>query len=279
MNGQQRRAGAADDVPLKSYQTILEQEIVQADEELGRPAKGLLVSGLLAGIGVGVSGFLVAVADTLSFGVLAEPVHALLLANAFTVGFIIVVLGRTDLFTEYTTIAILPVLTGEAPVHKLVRLWSFVYAANLVGAAAFSAFTAFIAPGLGSVATESLGRIAAPLLAPSLTVILFSSLVAGWLMGLLSWLVTAGRDTISQIFFVWLVTFTIGLGGLHHSITGSAEVLAAVFVGAGVSLSDFGRFLVLTTLGNAAGGIVFAVLIRYSLIIRRSSEPHHAARG
>jgi formate-nitrite transporter family protein len=95
------------------------------------------------------------------------------------------------------------------------------------------------------------------------TVILLSGVLAGWLMGLLSWLVAASRDTISQVFMVWLVTFVIGLAHLHHSVAGSAEVLAGVFSGQGATAGDFLHFLSASTLGNAVGGIVFVAVIKY----------------
>ena len=82
-------------------------------------------------------------------------------------------------------------------------------------------------------------------------------------MGLLSWLVAASRDTIGQIFIVWLVTFAIGFLHLHHCMAGTAEVLAGVFTGEGADLGDFGKFLLWSTVGNAAGGIVFVALIKY----------------
>ena len=93
--------------------------------------------------------------------------------------------------------------------------------------------------------------------------ILVSAILAGWLMGLVSWLVTAGRDTISEIVFVWLVTGTIGLAHFHHCIVGSVEVLAAVFAGQGTTLADFGHFLLFSTLRNVIGGVFFVALVKY----------------
>jgi formate/nitrite transporter FocA (FNT family) len=94
-------------------------------------------------------------------------------------------------------------------------------------------------------------------------VILLSAVLAGWLMGLLSWLVAASRDTISQIVIVWLVTVTIGFCHLHHSVVGTAEALAGIFSGSGVTFADFGRSLGLSTLGNALGGFFFVALIKW----------------
>ena len=83
------------------------------------------------------------------------------------------------------------------------------------------------------------------------------------MMGLLSWLVAAGRDTISQIVVVWLITTAIGLANLHHVILGTAEVLAGAFSGQGVGMADVGRFVLWATLGNALGGAVFVAPVKY----------------
>jgi formate/nitrite transporter FocA (FNT family) len=93
---------------------------------------------------------------------------------------------------------------------------------------------------------------------------LMSGVLAGWLMGLLSWLVAAARDTISQLVIIWLVTTTIGLGHLHHAVVGSVEVLAGVFVSQELTAGDFGHFLLWTTLGNALGGPIFVALLKYT---------------
>ena len=93
--------------------------------------------------------------------------------------------------------------------------------------------------------------------------------LAGWLMGLMAWLVSACRDTISQIVIVWLVATSIGLAKLPHAIVGSAEVLSALFADQGVTWPQFARFLALTTLGNGIGGVVFVAVLKYG----------HSSRG
>jgi formate-nitrite transporter family protein len=260
---------ASDDAPLKPYRTILTQEVEQATEELDRPVTGLAVSGCLAGFGVSVSLLLMAVLHTVAADTLAPPVLTLLAANLYAVGFVIVILARTDLFTEYTTIAILPVLTRDASLGALGRLWALIYAGNLVGVTAFAVLTVLLGPRLEIVAPEVLETLAREVVRHPWWVLLLSATLAGWLIGLLSWLVIAGRDTTSQIVFIWLVTGTIGLGRLHHAIMGAAEIIAAILVGRGTTVADLGDFLVRATLGNALGGAVFAVLIKSSLAMPR----------
>jgi formate/nitrite transporter FocA (FNT family) len=257
--------------PQKSYETILEQEIAAGLTELERPAKALLLSGLSAGLDVSLGLLLMAVMHTLTDGVLIKPVSEILIALTYASGFLFVILGRTELFTEHTTLAVLPVLDGRASLRQLGRLWGLIYSANQVGAAAFAAFLVFLGPRLGIIEPRVFGEIASGLVEPPGWVILLSAVLAGWLMGLLSWLVAASRDTIGQIFIVLLVTTAIGLCHLHHAVVGTAEVLAGVFSGEGATLADFGKFLLWATLGNMIGGFFFVALIKFGHI-RSSSE-------
>lgn len=268
--GRTSEQGGGELEPQKSYRTMMQQEIAQADEELQRPARGLLLSGIIAGLTIGWSLFFMATVYTLTIDTLSEPIVKLLVATAYTAGFIAVVLGRTDLFTEYTTIAILPVLAGRASVAALARLWALIYVGNQIGCVIFAAFAASFGPELGVIAPEAFGVIARSLTEHANRVLFFSGLLAGWLMGFVSWLVVASRDTISQVFFVWLISFAIGVTQLHHSVAVTVEILAGVFAGQGVTLGDWGRVLLWCTLGNAVGGGLFAVLIKSSLVAERS---------
>lgn len=259
--------------PKKSYHEILEQQVKEELSQLGRPSSGLLISGLSAGLDIGFSVLLMAVMFTLVDGVFASPVVDILVANMYSVGFIFVILGRSELFTEHTTLAFLPILNRRASLRALARLWFLIYSSNLVGGTIFALLVTLIGPALGVIEPRAFGEIARPLVEHSWWVILASAILAGWMMGLLSWLVTASRDTISQVLIVWLVTTAIGLAHLHHSIVGSVEVLAGLFANQGITLADYGHFQLWTTLGNAAGGLVFVALIKYGHATRRGQEP------
>lgn len=242
---------------------ILEHELAEAISALDRTLGRLFVSGLSAGLDIGFSLLLMAVVRTFAEGEIAKPWWTLLVANMYSFGFILVVLGRSELFTEQTSLAVLPVLARRRSVGSLARLWAIIYASNLIGAAAFAALAAFIGPALHVVRPEVFGDIAHGLVDHPSGIILVSAVLAGWLMGLLSWLVAAGRDTISQIVIVWLIATAIGLAHLHHAIVGTIEVLAGVFAHQGVTLGDYGHFLLWTTLGNALGGGIFVALLKY----------------
>jgi formate-nitrite transporter family protein len=258
---------AADDVPLeqaqKSYHTILEQHVRQANEELERPAIALLLSGVSAGLDLGFGPFLMAVMVTLTAKELPHSVSQIVVNLAYSMGFVFVVVGRSALFTEQTTSAVLPVLSGRASVGQLLRLWGLVLVANVTGGAVIAAVTSQVAPRMGVVDVDAFHEIAARVLDHPWWVSLLGGIAAGWLMGLLAWLVMASRETISQILIVVMTTFIIGIAGFQHSIAGTIEVLNAVFSGAGPTLEDFGNFLLWSVLGNAIGGSTFVALLKF----------------
>jgi len=258
--------------PQKSYREILRQEIDQGLIELNRSTAGLVISGLSAGLDLSFSLFLSAVMFTLT-GDVPHVVRAILMANVYSVGFIFVVLGRSELFTEHTTLAVLPVLNGTTTLGSLMRLWALVYIGNIVGAALFALLISRIGPAYGIISPQAFAYLAHQNLGHGWWPIALAAMLAGWLMGLLSWLVTAARDTISQVLIVWLVTAGIGLSHLPHCIAGTSEVLAGLFSGQSIGLWDYGHFLLWSTLGNAVGGVIFVAVIKYSHVIRSNVEP------
>jgi len=257
-------SGVAEVEPKVASQQILRHEIVEGKDALERPAGRLFFSGLSAGLEIGFSLFLMAVMRTLTEGQLPNAVVELLSANMYSFGFVLVILGRSEFFTEQTSLAVLPVLNREGSIASLLRLWGIVYVANLIGASLFAALAVLTGPRLGVISPDAFGTIAASVVNHPSSAMLLSAVLAGWLMGLLSWVVAAGRDTISQIVIVWMVTAAIGLGHLHHAVLGSVEVLAGVFASRGASLGDFGHFLLWTTLGNIIGGSFFVALLKYT---------------
>lgn len=252
----------ADKAQKKTSGRILRTEVSEGMAALELPLARLALSGFSAGMDLGFSLFLVAILRSLTQDVLPAPLGDLISAAAYPFGFVVVVLGRSELFTEQTSLAVLPLLARETTLRRVARLWVVVFISNVAGAAAFAAIAAPLGSASGVVRPEVYGHISEGIVRQEWWLLFWSGVLAGWLMGLLSWLVAAGRDTTSQILIVWMIGMTLGLGRLHHSVLGSVEVLAGVFWGPS-SLGDFGRFLLWSALGNAVGGPVFVALIKF----------------
>lgn len=236
--------------------------------EIRRETSGLLLSGFSAGLDIGFGPLLMAVMLTLSAGGYGDIGTELLLASAYSVGFIFVILGRSELFTEHTTLAVMPVLDGRASVRELARLWGLVYASNVVGGVMFTALVVTLMPNLGVASPEAFETIALKLVDHDPSWLVVAGVLAGWLMGLLAWLVTAAQETTSRLLVIWIVTASIGILHLPHSIAGNVEVLFGVFVSPAVSVLDYAVFLSLATVGNAIGGVVFVALLKYGHVVR-----------
>jgi formate/nitrite transporter FocA (FNT family) len=247
---------------------ILESLIESALDEIYRERSGLLLSSFSAGLDIGFGPLMMAVILTLSDGGFGDLVTELLLASVYSIGFIFVILGRSELFTEHTTLAVIPVLDGQASLRQLARLWGLVYAGNVVGGLLFTLLVVLLMPGLGVVSPTAFETIALKLVTHELHWLFVAGVFAGWLMGLLAWLVTAAQETISRLFLIWIVAATIGILHLPHSIAGNVEVLFGLFVSPAVSLADYLVFLVLATAGNAFGGAFFVALLKYGHVVR-----------
>ncbi len=244
----------------KPSETILRQEIETGMEQLRRPTSGLLLSAMSAGLDVGFGPLMVL--TVLAINPVESLTTRLVTALVYSIGFVIVILGKSELFTEHTTLAILPLLSGQTTMRRVTRLWVVVYAGNLIGALAFASLAVALGPGLHLFTVDDVARLCDRITGFGWGVIFGSGIAAGWMMGLVSWLVTAARDTVGQVLLIILVAGSISFLHLHHSIAGSVEVLMGVFTGH-VTPLGYLRFLALATLGNAVGGIVLVAGVKY----------------
>ncbi|MDZ7808809.1 MAG: formate/nitrite transporter family protein [Gracilimonas sp.] len=253
---------------MKPTTEVLESIIEKANNELNRDYVGLSMSSFSAGLDIGFGPLLMGVFLTLSASGFGELTTEILLATAYSVGFILVILGRSELFTEHTTLAVMPVIDGQASVKQLLKLWGIVYVGNIVGGLAFTGLAVLLMPGLGVVAPEAFETIGLKLVTNPLHWLLIAGIFAGWLMGLLAWLVTAAQETISRIFIIWIITATIGILHLPHSIAGNVEVLFGLFTSTEIGFMDYFLFLVMATIGNILGGAIFVGLLKYGHVTR-----------
>jgi len=250
----------------KNVDEILNEQIDASLHEHKRSNFGLLISSLGGGLEVGFSIFLMGIVTTLFHHEVSDNSLHVMLAFCYSIGFIFVIIGRSELFTEHTALAILPVFNRSATIRSLFEIWGIVYVGNLVGGYLFSYLMTTIGPSIGIINDESFIYLANKMIHHDWGAIVLSGVLAGWLMGLLGWLVTSSQETISRILIIILVTATIGMGGLHHCIVGSIEVFSGFLVSDEVGWSDYLKFQSAATLGNIIGGVVFVALLKFSHI-------------
>jgi len=248
----------------KTIDEILNEQIRTAMHEHDRPNLNLFLSSISAGLEIGFSIFLMAAVYSLFHGVVHPSLLHIMLALAYPLGFVFVIIGKSELFTEHTTLAVIPVLNRNVSLKSLLVLWGIVYGGNLLGGYVFG-YILSILPGKMEVLDQgSFEALARKLTDHPWNIILGSGVLAGWLMGLLSWLITSARETISRILLVGLITTVIGIGGLHHSIVGSIEVFTAMLTSTEITWTNYLTVQLWATLGNIIGGVVFVAFIKFS---------------
>lgn len=234
----------------------------QGEEELHRTAAALTWSALAAGLSMGFS----MLARALLRTHLPEVEGAWLVENlGYTVGFLIVILARQQLFTENTITAVLPVMTVPSldTFARLLRLWGIVLVGNLVGVALF-AYGVLHMQVVDEPVRASIAGLGTEVMHNLPWQMFTKGIVAGWLIATMAWLLP-GAGT-SRAMIVLLVTYLVGIGGFTHIIVGSTEVLYLVFAGQTTFSSYLFDFALPTLAGNIVGGSVIFALVSHAQV-------------
>ncbi|MEN6669415.1 formate/nitrite transporter family protein [Psychrobacter sp. B38] len=246
----------------KSHASILVEQSMDARKTFERSLGSLFTSAFTAGLEIGISFFMILSAFSLLSGVMSNHYALVLASLLYPIGFIIVVIGQSLLFTEQTSLLSLPVLNGFEPLSKLLRLWGIVVAGNVVGGCLFAGLMIGLGLNMKLFSINDINAYAEHILEFDWWVIFGSAILAGWMMGVTAWLVTSARDTLSRIVLVAIITGSIGFLGLHHSIVGNIEVFSALLYGDTVSLWRYLVFLAVVLVGNTVGGVVFVAVLK-----------------
>jgi formate/nitrite transporter FocA (FNT family) len=249
--------------------TVVHNAILsEGEDELGRPTSALLWSGLAAGLSMGFS--LVGV-GLLQSHLPDAPWRPLVAELGYSLGFLIVILGRQQLFTENTLTAVLPVLDegGSGRLLQMLRLWTTVLAANLAGALLFAvvvAHTSVFEPDVQAAFSE-IGRKSIEHDPPA---ILLTAIFAGWLIALIVWVLPFAEA--GKVAVIVILTYVVALGGFAHVIAGSVDVLYLVVTGQLGALEYLGGFLLPTLVGNTIGGVALVAALNHAQVSAGSGD-------
>ncbi len=251
----------------KTHGEILRQQIIDGQETYDKAPLSILTSSFAAGLEIGLGYLLLCSLYFFLQGKVAEDTLFKSLALVYPFGFILVILGQSILFTEHTSLLALPVLNKKRSVGSLLKLWGLVITGNLVGGYLMAALLIYIGPKMHLFDVSNVTDIAIHTNDVALHVLFISAILAGWVMGLLSWLVAASKDTISRIVIIFILMAALSFTGLHHSIVGSVEVFAGMLTSPSISFPDYLVFESVALLGNAFGGVVFVALLKYRAFV------------
>ncbi|WP_137284845.1 formate/nitrite transporter family protein [Halorussus salinisoli] len=239
-----------------SSDEIFQRIIAAADEEITSGSRELFFSALAAGFAITIT-FMLYVSLTASTG--GDPVVSALL---YPLGFIYIIIGGYQLYTENTLPPVALTLERLASIPALLRNWTVVLAGNFTGGALGAAALAF-----GGVLSPEAATVAADLGQKGVETAwwsLFSKAAfAGLIVAGVVWVEYAARDTISRLAVVYIAFLSIPIGGLYHSVVSFTEMVYLVLHGELAVAVGLGEFVLPVLLGNTLGGVVLVTVVNY----------------
>jgi formate/nitrite transporter FocA (FNT family) len=239
-------------------EVIYEAIYREGEHELARENGALALSGLAAGLSMGFS-FL---SEGFLRSLLPDALWAPLVSKlGYAVGFVIVILGRQQLFTKNTLTIILPMLnrraSSTARMSDVARLWMIILGTNLGGAGLFAAFASI--PGIFAPETKTIfAEIGRQSIMGGFGSMFARSILAGWLIALMIWLLPSAET--ARVWVIILLAYIVGIGHLPHVVAGSVAAFYAVLAGQSCMGHFLGGFLLPVLLGNALGGVALVAV-------------------
>jgi len=240
---------------------IYEVVLKAGKDELHRSWYALAISGLAGGLTMGLTALGRSIAWEMS-----PPAFQQIASNlAYPLGFVAVIIGRAQLFTENTLYPVVLVLDDVDYLGKTAQLWGIVFLTNVIGSILFSLLvmdTSALKPELQATLTH-FGVLVA---SHNFWEIFWSGIIGGWLIALVAWMVAASHWTSGQLLVIYLFTLLVGAGEFAHCIAGSGEVFSAVLGGA-LPTTAYLHWLAAATLGNIFGGTIIVSLLNWGQVI------------
>lgn len=234
----------------------------EGEQELDRPPSALALSGLIAGLALGLS----VLSEALFRQHLPDAGWRPLVENlGYSVGFLIVILGRMQLFTENTITAVCPVLDARKLrfLMRLLRLWAIVLAANLVGASLFGLIL-HATRGYQPETWQAVVELSNHALGFGWMETMLRGIGAGWLIAVLVW--TMPNAEKAKFYVIILITYLIALADFSHVVAGTVEAAVVVLAGDVSAVDALTGFVVPSLIGNLLGGTVFFTLLAWAQI-------------
>src|SRR3954470_21609284 len=234
----------------------------EGEDELERNTSALAWSGLAAGMSMGFS---FAAEAMLRAALPDAPWRPLISKLGYSIGFLIVILGRQQLFTENTLTVVLPVLRrpDSLMMRNVARLWAIVLAANLIGALLFACASA--RTDIFSHETRAaMTALSIDALSPSIATVFLRGIVAGWLIALMVWLLPFAET--ARVWVIILLTYVVGIGQFAHVIAGSVETMFAVATAQRSAWLYVSHFLMPALAGNIVGGVSLVAALAHAQV-------------
>jgi formate/nitrite transporter FocA (FNT family) len=246
-----------------SAEEIFKQVASNARQELQRPSIALCLSGFGAGFFMGLS----ALGTAMAVALLGTSNTAQIISRMFyPVGFIVVILGRSQLFTENTLYPVALVLAEKREFWNTLRLWAAVLPANVAGAFCFAMLAARTS-GLAPDIVDALSQLGANAIAHPSAQVFWSGVIAGWIIALAAWIVSGSHSITGSVMVIWMLMFLVGLGNFAHCVATTCEIFVTVLTNH-APWTAFTTWIFPAVSGNICGGVGLVTMLEYGQVMQ-----------
>jgi formate/nitrite transporter FocA (FNT family) len=271
-NEAQENAQQQKNLERPSAEDIFKQVATNARQELKRSNTSLGISGFGGGAFMGLSALGTAIAVALLGD---SPASQMISRMFYPLGFIVVIIGRSQLFTENTLYPVALVLAEKRHFWNTLRLWSIVLPANVAGAFAF-AVLASRTSGLNPVFVDAMSQLGQHAIAHPASTVFWSGVIGGWMIALTAWLVSGSHSITGSVMVIWLITYIVGLGNFAHCIATSGEIFVTILTHH-APWTAYPEWFFPAVSGNICGGVCLVTILEYGQVIYGESNTPKAA--
>ncbi|WP_299868344.1 formate/nitrite transporter family protein [uncultured Roseobacter sp.] len=234
----------------------------EGEEEMARPKRSLLWSGIAAGVMISLS----VLGEAIFRTYLPDAPSSYLIENlGYSLGFLAVIMGRMQLFTENTITTVLPVMVERTwyAFGCMLRLWGIVMTANVIGAFAVAALFVFT-PAIPAEIMVSVVDLSHHATGMGADASFWRAIPAGIIVALIVWMLPQADS--AKFFLILVFTWLIAAGDFTHIVAGSVEMAVLVWMGDITAATAIGGFFIPVLTGNIVGGTVIFTLMAWGQV-------------
>lgn len=230
---------------------------------------GYFISSMLAGIYVGLAIMLIFTIGGL-LGAAGSPATRIVMGLSFGGALSLVVFAGSELFTGNNFIMAVGSLDKKVTWIDTISVWIVSFLGNLSGSifVGWMFFQAGLAKG---PVGEFIAKVAETKMSLPVTELFFRGILCNLLVCLAVWCTFRCKEDISKLVMIFWCLFIFITSGFEHSIA-NMTLLAIGLLSPGsaaVSVSGYAYNILIVSLGNMVGGILF-VAIPYFIIARKN---------
>ena len=244
--------------PKQIYEVIRREGV----EEMERPLRSLVWSGIAAGVMISLS----VLGEAIFRTYLPDSPSSYLIENVgYSLGFLAVIMGRMQLFTENTITTVLPVMNGRSFTMfcAMLRLWAVVLTANVIGAFAVAALFVFT-PAIPAAIMSSIVDLSYHATGMGMSDSFWRAIPAGVIVALIVWMLPQAES--ASFFIILTFTWLIAAGDFTHIVAGSVEMAVLMLQGNLGLVPAVTGFFIPVLAGNIIGGTVIFTLMAWGQV-------------